>query len=114
MQLKFKNNFAGYFQFYYNVVGNKLLLTVFLSILVSILDGVGLAMLMPLLQAVEGGSTSTEQSMGHLHYITDAITKMGFPLTLGTILAVIVILFSLKGFAKFLELNYQTGVMHLF
>ena len=114
MQLKFKNNFLGYFQFYYNVVGNKLLLTVFLSILVSILDGVGLAMLMPLLQAVEGGSAATKQSMGHLHYITDVIIKMGFPLTLGTVLAVLVILFSLKGFVKFLELNYQTGVMHLF
>ncbi|MBA2562840.1 MAG: ABC transporter ATP-binding protein [Chitinophagaceae bacterium] len=114
MQLKFKNNFIGYFQFYYKVVGNKLLLTVFLSIVVSILDGVGLAMLMPLLQAVEGSGASAKESMGHLHYITDVIIKMGFPLTLETVLAFLVILFSLKGCVKFLELNYQAGVMHLF
>jgi subfamily B ATP-binding cassette protein MsbA len=39
---------------------------------------------------------------------------MGFSLTLGTVLTTLVILFSLKGFVKFLELNYQAGVMQYF
>jgi ABC-type multidrug transport system fused ATPase/permease subunit len=114
MQLKFKNNFPGYFQFYYQVVGRKLLLSIFLSITVTVLDGVGLSMFMPLLQAVSGEGGSTKKSMGHLHYITDFITGLGFSLTMGTILGVLVILFSLKGFVKFLELNYQAKVIQFF
>src|SRR6476620_7884540 len=111
---KYKNNFFGYFLFYYRVVGNKLLISSVLSVLVSMLDGVGLAMFMPLLQSVSGDEQSSKHSMGHLHYITDAITKMGFPLTLGTVLTILVLLFSLKGFMKFTELNYQAGVMQYF
>ncbi|MEO6220887.1 MAG: ABC transporter ATP-binding protein, partial [Ginsengibacter sp.] len=104
----------GYFQFYYNVVGNKLLIAILLSILVTILDGIGLTMFMPLLQAVSGGSASSSESMGNLHFITDAIAALGIPLTLGTVLAIVAVLFSLKGFAKFSELNYQAKVIQFF
>ncbi len=115
MQLRFKDNSIGYFKFYYGVVGRKLILSILLSVTVSFLDGIGLSMFMPLLQAVsgkEGGSTT--ESMGHLHYITDGIQKMGFPLTLGTVLGLLVIVFSLKGLARFLELNYQAKVIQFF
>src|SRR5436853_7402162 len=71
-------------------------------------------MFMPLLQAVFGENGSTKKSMGHLHYITDLITGMGFSLTLGTVLGVLVVLFSLKGFVRFLELNYQAKVIQFF
>ena len=114
MQIKFKNNFPGYFKFYYSIVGKKLLFSILLSITVTVLDGIGLSMFMPLLQAVSGGNGSTEKSMGHLHYITDFITSMGFSLTLSTVLGTLVILFSLKGFVKFLELNYQAKVIQFF
>jgi len=114
MQLKFKNNFFGYFQFYYSIVGKKLLLSILISITVTILDGVGLSMFMPLLQTVSGENGSTRKSMGHLHYITDLITGMGFSLTLSTVLGVLVVLFSLKGFVKFIELNYQAKVIQFF
>lgn len=114
MQLKFKNNFVGYFQFYYSVIGKKLLVSISLSILVTILDGIGLSMFMPLMQSVSGGEGSTKNSMGKLHYVTDAITKMGFPLTLNTVLIVLVLLFSVKGICKYLEQNYQAGVIQFF
>src|SRR5690349_3537420 len=102
---KYKNNFLGYLHFFYRVVGNKFIVSSGLSIIVSMLDGVGLAMFMPLLQSVAGGERAGKGTMGQLHYVTDAITKLGFPLTLGTVLATLVVLFSLKGFVKFLELN---------
>ena len=114
MQLKFKNNFIGYFQFYYSIVGRKLLISILLSILVTVLDGVGLSMFMPLMQSVSGEGSSTKNSMGKLHYVTDAIAKMGFPLTLNTVLVVLVILFSVKGICKYLEQNYQAGVIQFF
>lgn len=109
-----KNNSLGYFRFFYGVVGNRLLFATCLSILVSILDGLGLAMLIPLLQTVSDEKQSPNDSMGHLHYLTDAITYLGFSLTLGTILTTFVILFSLKGLIKFYELKYQATVIQLF
>ncbi len=114
MQLKFKNNFLGYFQFYYSVVGNKLLIAIFLSIVVTILDGIGLTMFIPLLQVVSGDSTTSSKSMGNLHYIVDAISNLGIPLTLGSVLAILALLFSLKGIAKFAEMNYQAKVIQYF
>jgi ABC-type multidrug transport system fused ATPase/permease subunit len=112
--LEYKSSFAGYFRFFYRVVGNRLLVSVLLSIIVSILDGVGLTMLMPLLQSVADGSEASTESMGHLHYITDMITGLGFSLTLGTVLSVVGIVFLLKGFVKFLELSYQAKVLQYF
>ena len=87
--LKFKNSFLGYFHFFYGVVGNKLLLSVALSMFVSILDGVGLTMLMPLLQSIADKNSSTSESVGYLHYITDIITGLGYSLTLETVLIVV-------------------------
>ncbi len=114
MQLKFKNNFVGYFQFYYNVVGKKLLVSICLSIMVTLLDGIGLAMFIPLMQSVSGGKSSNKDAMGHLHFITDAITNLGFPLTLTTVLAVLVLLYAVKGAFKFSEQNYQAKVIQFF
>ncbi len=114
MQLKFKNSFLGYFQFFYKIVRYRLYVAVFLSIIVSVLDGVGLAMLMPLLQAVEGGAGDPEQSMGQLHHITTLLTNMGLPLTLNIVLIVLVFLFTLKGIVKFLEQVYRVRLQHFF
>ena len=114
MKLDFKNNFWGYFQFYFSVLGYRIFITIFLSVLVGALDGVGLTMFIPLLQAVEGGITATKHSMGQLHYITDGIQALGFGLTLNTVLVVFVLMFLLKGIIKFLELSYQVKIQHLF
>ncbi len=115
MNLKFNNNFIGYFQFYYNILGNKLLINLALCTLVSFLDGIGLAMFMPLLQAVGGGeATSAKHSMGQFHYITDLIERFGFTLTINTVLVLLVSLFLLKGFIKFIQANYQVNLRHLF
>ncbi|HEX8677759.1 MAG TPA: ABC transporter ATP-binding protein [Segetibacter sp.] len=114
MQIKFKNNSIGYFRFYYSVAGKRLLISIFLSIVVTLLDGVGLSMFIPLMKTTSGAEESTNESMGELHYITDLITKTGFSLTLNTVLVVLVILFSLKGFIRYLQLNYQARVIQFF
>lgn len=115
MKLKYKNSFWGYFNFYYQVVGNRLLLFLGLSVLISCLDGIGLAMFIPLLQAVsEGGGGTGEQSLGQLHYFTDFIRLLGLNLTVTTILMVLVILFVLKGFMRFAQLSYYAKIRQLF
>jgi len=111
--MKFKNNFFGYFNFYYRVLGKRLLFNLFLSVLVSFLDGLGLTMFIPLLQATDGHSFQ-KQSLGQLHYITDAIESLGFKLNINTVLTVLVLLFILKGILKFIQLNYQVKLRQLF
>ena len=115
MKLKFSNNFFGYFSFYYSVLGKKIVFNLGLCVLISFMDGMGLAMFMPLLQAVgEGASSTSGETMGRLHYITDAIESIGFSLTLNTVLAMLVLLFTVKGLLKYIQLTYQVNMRHLF
>lgn len=115
MNLHFKNSFSGYFRFYYGVIGNRLLINLLLCTLVSVIDGFGLAMFMPLLQAAAvPGQHSGAQSSGSLHHLTDLLSKMGVELTLTVTLVMLVVLFVLKGVLKFLQFNYMLSVRHYF
>ena len=115
MKIAFKNNFLGYFYFFYRGTGYKLFVNFFLCIAVSFFDGMGLAMFMPLLQAVgDGNGDSKNKSIGQLHYLTDAIRNLGFELNLNTVLVILLILFLLKGVIKFLQLNYQVNLRQSF
>jgi hypothetical protein len=51
MKSDLKHNFIGYFNFFYGVLGLRFIFDLFLSICVSFLDGIGLAMFIPLLQS---------------------------------------------------------------
>ncbi len=111
----YKNNFRGYFHFYYQVVGNRLLVFLGLSILISFLDSIGLAMFIPLLQAVaDNKSQAGAQSLGHLHYFTDFIHWVGLDFTVSSILLVLVVMFALKGFIRFTQLSYYAALRQLF
>lgn len=114
MMINDKNNFIGYSKSYYRIVGNKLLFAVFLSVMVGVLDGLGLAMLMPLMQSVVVGQQNAKDSMGYLHYITDIITNVGFSLTLGPVLMTLAVLFLIKGVVKYSEINYHANVVQFF
>jgi subfamily B ATP-binding cassette protein MsbA len=115
MKLKFSNNFRGYFLFYYSVLGKKIIFNLALCVFISFMDGIGLSMFMPLLQAVGSGSTAANaDTMGRLHFLTDFIENMGFTLNLNTVLATLVILFTLKGILKYIQLNYQVNMRHVF
>ncbi|OLY93122.1 ATP-binding cassette, subfamily B, MsbA [Cnuella takakiae] len=109
-----QENLLGYFRFYYSVVGRRLLVSIFLSICVSVLDGLGLSMFMPLLQSVSNDGNASQKSMGQLHYITDAINRLGFSITLDTVLVTLTILFAIKGAFKLLEMKYQASVVQYF
>jgi subfamily B ATP-binding cassette protein MsbA len=112
VNLSLKNdNFWSFFNFYYRIIGNKLLLYLGLSILVSLLDGLGLAMFIPLLEFVgnpDKALNSSKDSLGQLHYIVDFVSNLGFPLTVTTILAMLVILFTFKGILRFIQINFYS------
>jgi len=112
MQSKIKHTIWGYFQFFYEIVGNKLLFNIFLGLSVSVMDGIGLTMFIPLLQFVSGSGRSSvnEKSMGALHYIIDIFKVVYLPINIYTVLFMMVIVFSIKA-----ALNYwsQISQVHL-
>lgn len=115
MKANIKHNFLGYFKFFYKVLGTKFILDLFLSVCVSFLDGIGLAMFIPLLQSMDEGSTaSTGESMGMLHFLTDVFTAVGLPLNIYSVLIMLVTLFVMKGFLKFGQLYSQVGLKQTF
>src|SRR5689334_1392977 len=114
MYLKFKNNFIGYFKFYYSIMGNRLLVYLGVSVLVSFLDGMGLAMFMPLLQAIGNDPGSGKESMGNLDFLVDFIQALGFQMNLVTVLVTLALLFSFKGAMRFLQLTFQVKLKHVF
>ncbi len=114
--LTLKNSFWGYFNFYYRITGKRLLIYLGLSVLVSLMDGLGLAMFIPLLEFVGDPNKTVrgEESLGNLHYIVDAVEGVGFELTLTTVLAMLVILFAFKGILKFIQLNFYAHLRQSF
>jgi ABC-type multidrug transport system fused ATPase/permease subunit len=115
MKLKFRNNFWGYFKFYYSIIGNKFLVNLGLSISISFLDGLGLAMFIPLLQAVgEDGVVKDQGPGGTMRYFANAMRWFGLDMTITTILFFLVLLFSFKGLVKYFQLSYQVNLKHLF
>ncbi|MGZ5281378.1 MAG: ABC transporter transmembrane domain-containing protein, partial [Bacteroidia bacterium] len=87
-----------------------------LCVFVSFLDGIGLAMFMPLLQAVgDSGEASTENdNLGKLGFVTDIITNVGFTLNINTILGTLILVFIIKGVLKYFQLSYQVNLRTLF
>ena len=108
IKLYFKNNFWGYFNFYYRLAGKGLLFYLILSVLISAIDGIGLAMFIPLLQFVGSNKkeASSEESLGSLRYLIDFIESFGMGLTVTSILLVLIGMFVFKGLLKFIQLTY--------
>ncbi|MEO8772108.1 MAG: ABC transporter ATP-binding protein [Ferruginibacter sp.] len=76
----------------------------FLNILVGLMDGLGLAMFIPLLQMVDVNNAKADQAnMGNLSFLADVFHYLGIPLTLLVVLCLIFFFFSLKGLMKFSE-----------
>ncbi len=114
MKVKFKNSFYGYFQFYYSIVGNKFLVNLILSIVISALDGLGLAMFIPLLQATGDNQISAGQKSGPLKVFTSIVDFFGLQFNLSTVLGFLIVLFVVKGLIKYGQVVYQINIRHYF
>lgn len=96
-----KYEFWNYFKYYFSILKGQFIISIILSTGVSLFDGIGMAMFMPLLQSVsDDGNTvvSSSNSLGKLHYFTDALAMIGLKLNLISILFILSFLFITKGF----------------
>lgn len=93
-----------YFYYFYSHLKYRIIISLFLNVLVGLMDGLGLAMFIPLLQMVDGDSAKANSgNMGNLSFLADIFNFFGITLSLGVVLTVIFVFFSLKGIMKFIE-----------
>lgn len=90
--------------FFYRYLRYRLILLLFVSVLVGLLDGLGLAMFLPLLELVADSETqASSENMGNLAFLLDGIQGLGLELNLTVLLLIMLVFFCLKGIAKWLE-----------
>lgn len=94
------------FSFFYKYLKNRIFLALFLNVMVSLLDGLGLTMFFPLLQAIDGEEGMNTGQMGNMRYILDGFEQMGIPLTMVNVLIIMLVFFNLKGVATYLSYVY--------
>jgi subfamily B ATP-binding cassette protein MsbA len=88
---------------------------VMLSSIVGLLDGLGLAMFLPLLQLADGDAATVDaDGMGNLSFLTEGLTALGIDLTLFSVLVVILVFFVLKGLVKFSFSFYRVKIKYFF
>ena len=109
---KLLKNLLPQLAYFYTHLRYRLVVLLATSILVGFLDGLGLAMFLPLLELLsEDGKTASTDQMGNLSFILDGLAALGLPFTLAVVLLTILFFFTLKGIAKwfssYLNVVYQ-------
>lgn len=107
-------NKFNYFLYFYSYLKYRILLTLTLSLVVGFLDGLGLAMFLPLLEMIDGAETASAEGLGKLAFIIDGMQYLNLSLTLKTVLIIMLFFFSLKGVARFFEGYYKVIIQQYF
>ncbi|EOR94245.1 Phospholipid-lipopolysaccharide ABC transporter [Arcticibacter svalbardensis MN12-7] len=113
---KVNYKFLGeYFNFFYEKLGIRFLFDMVLNVMVSCLDGIGLAMFIPLLKLMDNdGNMRTGKEMGNLHFLTDMFNAVHVPVNIYSVLGLMGILFATKGGLKFFQLSSQVRLKQTF
>lgn len=96
MKKKFK-----YFLYFYSYLKHRIYITFFLSLFVGLLDGIGLALFIPLLKLVANNTSGEILAGDKVSWFVVKILKV--EPSLFNILVLIFLFFALKGIAKFFE-----------
>jgi subfamily B ATP-binding cassette protein MsbA len=95
------------FYYFYSYLGYRIILALSLSIVVAVLDGIGLSMFLPLLQMAGGSESINPEDMGRLRFLLDGIQNMGLDLSLSIILIFMLFFFIIKGIFTFISTSYK-------
>ena len=87
---------------------------VFLSVIVGLLDGLGLTLFLPLLQMVSESGTVDPSSLGKLRFLVDFFEVMDMPLNFISILCLMMALFFGKSLTLYLAGIYRVNVQQWF
>lgn len=113
----FKNLVKKYFSsfaYFYKYLRYRIFVMLLLSILIGLLDGLGLTMFLPLLQMSDGGAATSGEGLGNLGFIVEGFNTMGIELNIKVALLMLFIFFSLKGVVVFIASVYKVKINQFF
>ncbi|AFR35041.1 ABC transporter ATP-binding protein [Riemerella anatipestifer] len=99
----------GFFNYFKKIIGWHIYGYILLNFLVGLLDGLGLAMFVPLL-SIATGNTANNESLGQLEFLVTGIKQLGIELNLATALGLMISLFVLKGIFFYIRTIYFTKI----
>jgi len=102
------------FAYFYSYLKYRIFIIVAFSIIIGVLDGFGLTMFLPLLQMLSDTSSVDPEALGKLRFLIDFFDKAGVPLTLVSILGLMLILFFVKGLMQYAAGIYNVNVKEWF
>jgi len=105
----FQSNQVKYFLFYYEQLKWRILVLMLLSTIVAFLDGIGLALFVPLFTITETGNSGGED-LGKLGFIVDFFNEMGIELTVGVVILLMLSIFFFKGIVSFIDRYFFTRI----
>ena len=85
-----------------------------LSIVIGLLDGLGLTMFLPLLQMADGGSATSGEGLGNLGFLVDGINYVGIDLNIKAVLLMLFLFFTIKGIVVFYASVYKVKISQFF
>ena len=100
--------------YFYSHLKYKVFIVFGFSLVVGILDSLGLTMFLPLLQMVNDSSSVNPENLGNLRFILDAVLFFGINVNLLSILLIMSSFFLVKGFIYFLAGIYRVNVQESF
>lgn len=104
-----------HFKYFYVQLGYRIWITLMLSGLVGILDGFGIAMFIPLLKFLGSkDEVANPENLGGFSFIIENFNTLGIPVTLVSILVLMIIFFVLKGTALFAQRFYGVVVQQYY
>jgi len=81
---------------------------------VSVLDGLGLSMFLPLLQVVDNRGAVDAEAMGNLRFLVNGMESLGIELTVGFVLLFMLLFFLFKGIAYYFSSIYLVVLQQSF
>ncbi|MBT0810653.1 ABC transporter ATP-binding protein [Litoribacter ruber] len=100
------------FAYFYQHLRYRIFIALALSLSVGLMDGLGIAMFLPLLESTDGQASS--EGLGNLGFLLDWMDGIGLGTGVGAVLIVLVFFFSMKGLFYFCSEYYSVILRRYF
>ena len=104
-----------HFRYFYRYLGRRVWVSLIFSLLVALLDGVGLTLFIPLIESIGGdGGAGGSANLGRLTVVLEAIQRTGVTLTPVSVLLLLMAFFAFKGVALYAAEYYRVTLRQRF
>lgn len=112
----FSKKYFRHFNFFYSYIGYRIFILISFSIFVGLLDGFGLAMIIPVFELAAGSAdpSASSETLGELQFLLSGLERIGLSVNLNTVIVLMVVLFTLKALLKLLDGWYKIKIQNRF